>query len=78
MQGTLCICQYTSVIPFFNDNQLLMVNLNFAGVLYYVVAYTKLSTSEKKVYVKQKKKKPRRRIRFEQMPGPETYIIKFF
>ncbi len=52
MQGTLCICQYTSVIPFFNYNQFLMGNLNFAGVLYYVVTYTKLSTSEKKVYVK--------------------------
>ncbi len=39
MQGTLCICQieYTSVIPFFNYNQPLMGNLNFAGVVYYVV-----------------------------------------
>ncbi len=55
--------------PFFNYNQLLIGNLNFAGVLYYVVTYTKLSTSEKKVYVK----KTRRRISFEQMPGPETY-----
>ncbi len=44
-----------SVIPFFNYNQILMGNLNFAGVLYYVVTYTKLSTSEKKSLRKKKK-----------------------